>query len=142
MFRRVVFDTSTLVSAALRVGSMPHRALAHALATGELCASASTLAELDKVLLRAKFNRYQPSDVRQEFAAVVRRHSSLFVITESEVSKVDPPCRDPMDNRFLALAKVCDAQALVSSDADLLVLHPWNGVPILTPSAFVGQMQT
>ena len=48
-YRRVVFDTSTLASAALRVGSVPHRALAHALSTGEVCASAATLAELEQV---------------------------------------------------------------------------------------------
>ena len=35
--RRVVLDTSTLVSAALRVGSVPHRALAQAASVGELC---------------------------------------------------------------------------------------------------------
>jgi predicted nucleic acid-binding protein len=35
------------------------------------------------------------------------------------------------------LAATCEAQALVSSDADLLVLHPWNGVAILNPEAFV-----
>ena len=80
--------------------------------------------------------------MRQEFAAIVRGHASLFVVTESDLANVHPPCRDPMDNQFLALAKVCDAQVLVSSDADLLVLHPWNGVPILSPSAFVGQVET
>ena len=35
--RRVVLDTSTLVSAALRVGSVPHRALVQAASVGELC---------------------------------------------------------------------------------------------------------
>lgn len=46
---RVVFDTSTLVSAALRVGSLPHRALTHVLREGEVCVSSATLAELDEV---------------------------------------------------------------------------------------------
>jgi hypothetical protein len=57
---RVVFDTSTLVSAALRVGSVPHQALVHALHIGDVCVCASTLAELDEVLMRPKFDRYQP----------------------------------------------------------------------------------
>jgi predicted nucleic acid-binding protein len=48
-----------------------------------------------------------------------------------------PSCRDPKDNQFLALVLACDADVLVSSDADLLVLHPWQGVPILTPGAFL-----
>lgn len=135
--RRVVFDTSTLASAALRVGSVPHRALAHALSVGEVCASAATLAELQHVLRRAKFDQYQPIDVRSEFVAMLRRLISLIAVSESDESNVSPACRDIKDNKFLALVKVCGADALISSDADLLVLHPWQGVPILTPSAYV-----
>ena len=57
---RVVFDTSTLVSAALRVGSVPHEAFAHAVSAGEVCISQATLAELEHVLLRPKFDKYHP----------------------------------------------------------------------------------
>lgn len=137
VFHRVVFDTSTLVSAALRVGSLPHSALAHVLQTGKVCASASTLGELDEVLARPKFDRYQPVEIRMEFATIFRRYASVFVVSKADESKVQPPCRDPKDNQFLALVRECDADALVSSDNDLLVLHPWNGVPILTPAAFL-----
>ena len=139
-FRRIVFDTSTLVSAALRLDSVPHRAFAHALSAAEVCASLSTLGELEKVWRRPKFDRYQRPEVRLEFAAVLRRHVSLFAVTEKQVLNVNPSCRDPKDNQFLALATACDADVLVSSDADLLVLHPWNGVPLLTPAAFLAHM--
>lgn len=140
-FRRIVFDASTLVSAALRLDSLPHRAFAHALFAAEVCASLSTLAELEKVLRRPKFDRYQRQDLRLEFAAIIlRRHASIFAVTESQVLNVNPSCRDPKDNQFLALAAVCDADVIVSSDADLLVLHPWNGVPILTPAALLAHM--
>jgi len=37
---------------------------------------------------------------------------------------INPPCRDPKDDQFLVLARVAEADALVSSDEDLLVLHP------------------
>ena len=136
-YRRVVFDTSTLVSAAMRVGSVPHRALVHALETGEVCASASTLAELESVLQRDKFDRYLGAVLRAEFAAIVRRRASLFDVSEVDMANVQPPCRDPKDNQFLALVHACDADVLVSSDTDLLVLHPWQGVPILTPAAYL-----
>ncbi len=136
-YRRVVFDTSTLVSAAMRVGSVPHRALVHALETGEVCASASTLAELESVLQRDKFDRYLSAVLRAEFAAIVRRRASLFDVSEVDMANVQPPCRDPKDNQFLALVHACDADVLVSSDTDLLVLHPWQGVPILTPAAYL-----
>lgn len=140
--RRVVFDTSTLVSAALRVGSVPHRALAHALSAGELCASAATLAELEKVLRRSKFDRYQPEEARSAFAAIVQRHASIFTVSEALESNLEPPCRDPKDNKFLALVQACDADALISSDADLLVMHPWQGVPIVSPAAFLATVNT
>lgn len=134
---RVVFDTSTLVSAALRVGSLPHRALTHALREGEVCVSSSTLSELDEVLMRPKFDRYQPTRTRKAFAAFLRFHAALIPVLETQMSNVNPTCRDPKDNQFLALLQACAGDVLVSSDADLLVLHPWNGVPILTPAAFL-----
>ena len=121
----------------MRVGSVPHRALVHALETGEVCASASTLAELESVLQRDKFDRYLSAALRVEFAAIVRRRASLFDVSEVDMANVQPPCRDPKDNQFLALVHACDADVLVSSDTDLLVLHPWQGVPILTPAAYL-----
>lgn len=135
--RRVVFDTSTLVSAALRVGSVSHRALAHAFSRGEVCVSQATLAELDEVLMRPKFDRYQLPEVRRAFSAILRQHASFFAVSVADESAVHPPCRDPRDHLFLALIQACAADALISSDADLLVLHPWQGVPILTPMAYV-----
>jgi predicted nucleic acid-binding protein len=41
------------------------------------------------------------------------------------------------DDKFLALALASDADVLVSSDEDLLVMHPWRGVPIMTPFQFL-----
>jgi len=140
LFRRVVVDTSTLVSAAIRVGSVPHTVLAHVLLTGELCASGSTLNELELVLARPRFDRYQPADVRTEFAAILRRHARAFVVSEADERRIFAPCRDPKDNQFLALIRECAADALVSSDSDLLDMNPWNDVPILTPSAFMKEV--
>ena len=76
----MVVDARTLVSAALRVGSVPHLALVQAFSAAEVCVSAATLAELEKVLLRPKFDRYQSAGVRQGFAAILRRRTSLFSV--------------------------------------------------------------
>jgi predicted nucleic acid-binding protein len=46
-------------------------------------------------------------------------------------------CRDPDDNKYLELAEAAGAAVLVSSDNDLLVLHPWRGVRILRPAEFM-----
>lgn len=139
--RCVVFDTSTLVSAALRVGSVPHRAVFHALSKGEVCVSTATLTEMEHVLQRPKFDRYQPISIRSEFAAMMRENARLCSVSEADEANVAPVCRDPKDNKFLALARVCDAAVLISSDADLLVMHPWQSVSIITPAAFVALLQ-
>ncbi len=46
-------------------------------------------------------------------------------------------CRDPTDDKFLELAVNGQADFIVSGDADLLVLNPFRGIPILSPATFV-----
>jgi putative PIN family toxin of toxin-antitoxin system len=126
-----------MVSAALRIGSVPHQAVLQALATCDICASLQTLAELERVLDRDKFDRYQERAVRREFVALIRRHVRLFAVSDEVVEAVDPPCRDPGDHKFLALALAAEATVVISSDADLLVLDPWRGIAIVLPAAFL-----
>jgi putative PIN family toxin of toxin-antitoxin system len=135
--RRVVLDTSTLVSAALRIGSVPHQCLVKALGASHLCVSLQTLAELEQVLDREKFDRYLDRESRRGFVALIRRNAHLYTLEGAEILAVEPSCRDASDNQFLALALVADAGVLVSSDEDLLVLNPWRGIPILTPAEFL-----
>jgi len=134
--RRVVLDTSTLVSATLRTGSIPDQALSKALDSCLLCASEKTLAELEQVLERGKFDRYRDLESRRAFVAMIRLHSHLFAVDLADFSAVVPPCRDPKDDQFLALAMAAEAGAIVSSDHDLLVLNPWRGIRILSPAEF------
>ncbi len=135
--RRVVFDTSTLVSAALRVGSVPHQALLKAMGSCDLCVSAESLAELRAVLEREKFDRYLDRELRQGFAALIGRHGHLFAVQRMHVDAVVPPCRDRKDDKFLALLLAAEADALVSSDDDLLMLNPWRGVRVMTAAVFL-----
>lgn len=141
MSQRIVMDTSTLVSAALRIGSIPHQALLEALASCDLCASAETLAELEGVLDRGKFDRYLARASRSEFVALMRRHVHLFAVQNTSLEAVEPLCRDPTDNQFLALALAAEADVLVSSDEDLLVMDPWRGITIMTPGDFLSRPQ-
>ena len=46
-------------------------------------------------------------------------------------------CRDATDDKFLELAVNGKADMIVSGDADLLVLNPFRGIPIVSPAAFV-----
>ena len=48
-------------------------------------------------------------------------------------------CRDPKDNKYLELALAAKADVIVSSDKDLLVLHPWRDIPVLLPAAYLAR---
>ena len=87
-FHRIVFDTSTLVSAALRVGSTPHQALMQAIALGEVCVSQATLAELKQVLSRSKFDLYQPQDVRRAFVDLIAKLAVQVPVSASDEASV------------------------------------------------------
>jgi putative PIN family toxin of toxin-antitoxin system len=134
---RVVFDTSTLVSAALRADLIPYQALDRALRFCDVCASRETLDELQAVLTRDKFRRYLPAEVRRQFIRLVENSVRLFVVRDVEWLPAHPRCRDPKDDKFLALALECEADAIVSSDDDLLVLDPWLDIRVLRPSDFL-----
>lgn len=136
---RVLFDTSSLVGAALQTGSQPHLALQHALAATQFCASPATLSELQRVLRRPKFDRCLPLETRKEFFDIVARAAVVYEVSQDELAAVVPRCRDPEDDKFLALASAGQADVIVSSDDGLLVLDPWHAVRIIKPAAYLGR---
>jgi putative PIN family toxin of toxin-antitoxin system len=130
--RRIVFDTGVLVSAAILPESTPALALEKAWLYFDICASTATLAELEMVLSRPKFDRYADAALRQSFIAGFRQHVRLIDVA-SEVTD----CPDPADNKFLALAEAVEAELIVASDPHLTDMHPWRGIPIMPPAAFL-----
>jgi predicted nucleic acid-binding protein len=46
-------------------------------------------------------------------------------------------CRDPDDDKFLEVAMSGGADWIVTGDADLLALHPFEGIAIVTPADFL-----
>jgi putative PIN family toxin of toxin-antitoxin system len=124
--QRVAFDTSTLIGAVLRPVSTPRQALLAAFGANELCFSNATLNELREVLHRPKFDRYLPLRERLDFLALLTVHSHIWDVDAATMEAVSGACRDPKDDKFLALAMACEAGALVSSDTDLLILDPWR----------------
>jgi putative PIN family toxin of toxin-antitoxin system len=135
-----VIDTSTLVGAVIRADSLPHRAWLLAQQSCEILASTETFAEVESVLHRKQLERYVDVSTRDEFLSVFRSIALWVEVSNADLLAVDPPCRDPKDNMFLALAAVGYASALISSDHDLLVLNPWQGIAILTPAQFLAEI--
>jgi len=52
------------------------------------------------------------------------------------ISETIAACRDPADDKFLALAVNGRADVIITGDADLLDLHNCRGIPIITLAAF------
>lgn len=132
---RFVFATSALVSAALLRRSLPRQAFDLALEKGKLLASAPTIGELNDVLRRPGFEKYVTEEDRLLFLTALVREVELIEVTE-----VCTDCRDPKDNKFLELAVSGHATCIVAGDKDLLVLHPFRGIPILRPQEFLKQL--
>lgn len=130
--RPIVIDTGVLISAAIRAQSVPAMALERALLHHEVCASAETLAELNEVLLRPKFDRYASATMRQAFLQGLLGHLRVVEVTEHFRE-----CSDPKDDKFLSLAWAVGAELIVASDPHLTQMHPWRTIPILPPAAFL-----
>lgn len=141
MKRRILFDSSALIGAILRQGSVPDQALHEALNGYQLCTSMQLLDELTEALRRRRFDRYASLESRLAFAEMVRHFAVNYVVPEDVISETKPRCRDFKDQHILGLAKVAEVAIIVSSDKDLLDLHPWNGIPILTPAQFLAQSE-
>lgn len=129
---RVVVDTNALVSRLLLTESVPAQAVDKALRQAEVVVSEATMEELADVLSRKKWDGYVSVEDRQE---LIRRLLQVADMV-SVLSEIDD-CRDAKDNRFLALALDADASYIVTGDSDLLALHPWRGIQILTPGDFL-----
>lgn len=128
----IVIDTSVLISALLKPHSVPAQALEYARTHFKIAVSTETLTELTKVLSRDYLARYRTVDERETFLVLYSELSEIIAITEHVTD-----CRDPKDNKFLDLALAANARILVSSDSDLLVLHPYRDIQILMPTAFL-----
>jgi len=135
---RIVMDTGILVSALIR----PRGAIGdvlHALRDGRFIAVYSTpmMLEIADVLSRPKIREkyhVQSGDI-EALIHLVRLRGDL-VIPKQTITV----CRDPKDNKFLEAALAGKADAIVTGDDDLLVLHPFEGVQILRPAELLERL--
>lgn len=132
---RVVIDTNILVSAII----LPHGSVGPVLqylrhGAYTLLYTPTLLEELVDVLNRPRiFNKYNltEADIHAVLAFILLRGEQVHPVEEINA------CRDPKDNKFLTAAIAGRADALVSGDKDLLVLHPFRNIPIINPAMFL-----
>ena len=132
--KRVVFDTSTLIGALLFPRSQHAQAFRDVITRHQAVASVETMQELVDVISRPKFDRYRAVADRAEFLQRYAEVVEMVIVTEAVND-----CRDSKDNKFLALALViaATANAIISSDDDLLVLNPYREIEIVELAGFV-----
>ena len=133
--KRVVIDTGVVVSALLKREGTSRQALIQAFNKCQPLISFATLTELEEVLSRPKF---EALIVREDAVAVLELNATRGEMIDA--SSVIAECRDPKDDKFLSLAIDGKADAIISRDPDLLVLHTFRNIPILTPADFIQWM--
>ena len=130
---RVVLDTNVLLSALLfHAGSLSW--LRGAWRSGRIrpLASRETATELIRVLAYPRFALHtgEQRDLLDDYLPFCET-----VVVPNPPPAV-PECRDSFDRPFLELALAARADALVTGDADILVLAEAFPIPILSPVAF------
>ena len=128
---RIVLDTNVLISAVLKDKSVPALTVHVVQQRGVLLKSLATERQLFEVMARP----YLASLIAPIAHAWMRQ--AMLAAEAVAINERIVACRDPTDDKFLELAVNGAADFIVSGDADLLTLHPFRDIPIITPAAFV-----
>lgn len=131
---RVVIDTNVFVSGVLSSTSAPARCVEAVVSSGQLVATEATLKELFERLLSPKFDPYLTRARREELLSRL-----VSVVEIIEVVQQVRACRDPHDDKLLEAAVNSRAGVTITGDKDLLELHPFRGIAILGPAAYLGR---
>jgi len=86
------------------------------------------------VLHRPRLRAKSPHITQLDIARVIALFEQATVVEPKDVPSVS---RDPAENKFLACAKVAEAEYLVTEDKDLLVLEVYEGSRICQPAEFI-----
>ena len=137
---RAVVDTNILIRALIKPQGTVGPMLVHLRNRAYILLYADPLlAELiAKLSLPRIRDRYRVST--QEVEAIL----SLILLRGEPVVSVPhiAACRDPEDNVILEVAVGGKADFVVTGDQDLLVLHPFQGIPIVGPPRFLQVLET
>jgi putative PIN family toxin of toxin-antitoxin system len=130
--RRIVVDTNVFASAVILPRSVPRQVVDHALDHGVVIFSEATMSELAEVLSRSKFDSFVSRAERELFWAQIESAAEFVPIIQ-----LVRACRDPNDDKFLEVALNGRADVIITGDADLLRMHPWREIEILSPTVYL-----
>jgi putative PIN family toxin of toxin-antitoxin system len=136
---RATLDTNVLVSALLSPGGAPAEVVRMAAAGRfRLCLADTIIAEVRRVVARPRMRERHP-----DVTALADRFMEA-IASLSEVAIVEDPPKvveaDPQDDHVLECARLLQADVIVSGDRHLLALGQYDGIPIVSPAAFVSEL--
>ena len=91
---------------------------------------------LSRPKVRSKFPQITDVSIRLVELVLNQAHR-----VEIKPEDIQPICRDPKDDIFLACAKVAEANYLVSEENDLLVLEQHQNTKIVDVAAFLAVLE-
>lgn len=129
---RWVLDTNVVASGLLWNGTPAQ--LIDAAQTGEIeiFTSRVLLAELTRILRRAKFAKALAASGLSLDELVLGYAEVAQVVQPVSIARVVPA--DPDDDHVLACALAAQADLIVSGDSHLLGLKEYRGIPIISPA--------
>lgn len=132
---RVVIDTNVWLSALLWGGQpnfilqLVEKKQIQAISSEEI------LNELMDIFQKPKLQkRLNQLNFSAEEVTIVAKRLMIFVTIKAIII---PELRDPKDQMILATAITGNADVVISGDKDLLVLHPFANISILSPQDFL-----
>lgn len=137
-----MLDTNVLVSGTLKAEGNPPAQVLRAWLDEQrfrLAISPALLEEYRRVLFRPVLRDLSPW-TDQEIQELLSRIETLAEIRVPGRLQVQV-CRDPEDDKVIAVAVEARADYLVSGDKDLLSLKRYEGVRIVSPAEFLGQLE-
>jgi putative PIN family toxin of toxin-antitoxin system len=103
----------------------------------DILMSEATFDELVSRLDRPKFDRYREPEAWNLFLSELVE----LALWQEDAGTTTGISRDADDDKFLALAAMGQADAIVSGDRDLLELGTHDGIPIVTPAEFLRRLR-
>ena len=131
---RFVVDTNIFISHLLLPHSLPARVVHDIVRNHTILMSEAALWELKTTFARPKFDPYVSVEDRQQFLYQLYKIVEPVVIVQAVKAS-----RDPKDDMILELAVNGRGDAIITGDRDLLSLHPFRKIEILTPADYLAR---
>ena len=129
---RLVIDTNILISGLMSVNSLPQQVFDYATSQAILLISDEVQSEIENVISRPKLQKYITLERRTTFLSELSQQVERVTINQQIRA-----CRDPKDDKFLELAVCGEANYIITGDADLLDLHPFQNISIIKAASFL-----